>query len=168
MKSIVDYTNKLKDFFATKQALTTSNTNIAYINTSSTTASKGYSQGEQFILDGILRKAKTAIASGATLTLNSNYENAENVTTQIQNEIFVKGYTGSVTVAANGSASVIENITHSGYTPIGIVGCEATNTFLAIARMNISNATTTNITFHNTANSEITSNIAYLVLYKAV
>lgn len=58
--------------------------NIAYVNTNSTTASKAYVKGEQFILDGILRKAKSAIASGATLTLNSNYENALHITAQLE------------------------------------------------------------------------------------
>lgn len=64
---------------ALKQALTTSNSNIAYINTNSTTASKPYTKGEQFILDGVLRTALTNIANGATLTLNSNYKNSARV-----------------------------------------------------------------------------------------
>ena len=57
----------------------------AYINTNTSTASKAYSAGEQFVLNGSLCKAKTAITSGANLTLNSNYEYASNVTSQISN-----------------------------------------------------------------------------------
>lgn len=39
-----------------------------------TTASKAYSAGKLFYHDGSLCKAKTSIASGATFTLNTNYE----------------------------------------------------------------------------------------------
>lgn len=38
-----------------------------------TTASRAYAKGEHFIRDGAFCTAKTAIASGATLTLNTNY-----------------------------------------------------------------------------------------------
>ena len=64
-------------------ALTNVESDIAYINTNSTKATKSYIKGEQFILDGILRVAKTAISNGATLTLDSNYENARPIATQI-------------------------------------------------------------------------------------
>ena len=39
-----------------------------------TTASRSYAQGEHFYKDGKFCTAKTAIASGATFTLNTNYE----------------------------------------------------------------------------------------------
>ena len=47
------------------------------------TASQAYAIGEQFIKGDELFKAKTAIAQGDTLTLNTNYEAADNVTDQI-------------------------------------------------------------------------------------
>lgn len=90
--------------------------NIAYVNTNSTTASKAYVKGEQFILDGILRKAKSAIASGATLTLNSNYENADTITTQIDNDknfntIATSNSKVTIKKNANGNALISANNT---------------------------------------------------------
>ena len=48
-----------------------------------TTASKAYSAGKLFYHDGDLCKAKTSIASGATFTLNTNYE-----VTTVADELF--------------------------------------------------------------------------------
>lgn len=81
-------------------------------------------------------------------------------------KIYVKGYAKSITVAANASTGVTDDISLSGYKPVGIVGCEASNTLLAIARSSLNaNNQTANISFHNFTTSNITSNIAYLVLY---
>lgn len=83
--NVTDQLASLKEALTNAQSDVTKNqTNIAYINTNSTTASKIYTAGEQFILDGALKRAKTNIASGATLVLNSNYENADSVTRQIK------------------------------------------------------------------------------------
>lgn len=49
------------------------NSIIAPIETG-TTASQAYAVGKYFLLDGKFCKAKTSIASGATFTLNTNYE----------------------------------------------------------------------------------------------
>ena len=59
------------------------NTEVAHVNTSSTTADMAYAKGEQFSIGGLLYKALTNIASGATLTLNSNYELVDPLATQI-------------------------------------------------------------------------------------
>lgn len=71
MKSIVDYTNELKDFFASKQALTTK-ADITDITTSSLiftgTATTAVSKGRYFYNNGVLRKATTAISNGASIT----------------------------------------------------------------------------------------------------
>lgn len=46
---------------------------LAYVE-SGTTASRAYAEGEYFCRDGQTCRAKTAIAQGATLTLDTNYE----------------------------------------------------------------------------------------------
>ena len=89
MKSIVDFTNLLKSYSASKQALTTAESNFAYVNTNSTTASKGYSDGEQFILDGVLKVATANISSGATLS-NSNCRDSDDIITQIEGKVTIK------------------------------------------------------------------------------
>ena len=50
---------------------------------STTTASRAYAIGEKFIKNHTLYQAKTAIAANDTLVLNTNYEAADNVETQI-------------------------------------------------------------------------------------
>lgn len=47
---------------------------LAYVETGTTTASRNYAVGEYFCLGGKTCRAKTAINAGATLTLNTNYE----------------------------------------------------------------------------------------------
>lgn len=56
--------------------------NIAPIENGAT-ASQPYAIGEQFIKDDVLYKAKTAIAQGDTLTLNTNYEAADDIVSQM-------------------------------------------------------------------------------------
>lgn len=51
---------------------------------STTTASRAYATGEKFIKNHTLYQAKTAIAANDTLVLNTNYEAADNVETQIE------------------------------------------------------------------------------------
>ena len=48
------------------------------------TASQGYAIGEQFLRNGDLQKAKTAITAGDALVLNTNYEPADDLTNQIK------------------------------------------------------------------------------------
>lgn len=74
MKSIVDYTNKLKEFFATKQALTNVKSDLTNIfRTGSTNDGLQIYKGSFFYLDGVLTKAKLDIAQNASFT-SSNCE----------------------------------------------------------------------------------------------
>lgn len=57
---------------------------IAPVETSAT-SSRAYSSGEQFFINDILREATTDIAQGDTLTLNTNYKNADPISTSIGN-----------------------------------------------------------------------------------
>lgn len=78
MKTINDYAELVKE----KHAL---NKTIAPVETDLTDASRDYHIGEQFINDGEIYKAKTEIAQHDALVLNTNYEPADNLTTQIKN-----------------------------------------------------------------------------------
>lgn len=77
MKTINDYADLVKE----QHAL---NTTIAPVETDLTSASKTYAVGQKFIYDGVLYQAKTAIAQGAALVLNTNYEAADDVSSEIQ------------------------------------------------------------------------------------
>lgn len=79
MKTIVDYASKVKEQHALNKTL-------APVETDLTDASRAYAIGEQFIYDGDLFKAKTAIAQHDALVLNTNYEAADDITTQIKNK----------------------------------------------------------------------------------
>jgi hypothetical protein len=61
-----------------------------------TTASQSYSIGQQFVLNGILKRAKAAIAVNETFT-DSNCENAPSVTEQL------KGFVPYKTVSRGGN-----------------------------------------------------------------
>ena len=76
MKSIVDFTNEIKAYFATKQALTSVKDSVSSIDIVGSTNNTGttIALGTYFYLNGTLVRAKTAIANGTTLTLNTNYE----------------------------------------------------------------------------------------------
>jgi len=60
------------------------NTVIAPVE-ASTTASRRYEIGEQFILNGILYTATAIIANGGTITVNTNCVASDSITTQIAN-----------------------------------------------------------------------------------
>ena len=77
MKTINDYADLVKE----QHAL---NTTIAPVETDLTSASKAYAVGQKFIYDGVLYQAKTAIAQGAALVLNTNYEASDDVSSEIQ------------------------------------------------------------------------------------
>lgn len=78
MKTINDYAELVKEKHALNKA-------IAPVETDLTDASRGYHIGEQFIYDGEIYKAKTEIAQHDALVLNTNYEPADDLTTQIKN-----------------------------------------------------------------------------------
>lgn len=77
MKTINDYADLVKE----KHAL---NKTLAPVETDLTSASRAYAIGQKFIYDGILYKAKTAIVQGAALVLNTNYEAADDFSSEIQ------------------------------------------------------------------------------------
>lgn len=56
---------------------------IAPVETNASLASQGYAIGKQFILNGLLCEATTAIAQGAAFVLNGNYKLADSVTAQV-------------------------------------------------------------------------------------
>lgn len=76
MKTINNYASLVKE----KHAL---NKTIAPVETDLTDASQAYAIGQNFIYDGVLYKAKTAIAQHDALVLNTNYEAADDIVSQI-------------------------------------------------------------------------------------
>ena len=91
MKTILDYADLVKE----QHAL---NTIIAPVETDLTSASKAYAVGQKFIYDGVLYQAKTAIAQGAALVLNINYEAADDVSSEL--EALTNQLTNEVTIRA--------------------------------------------------------------------
>ena len=77
MKSIVDFTNLLKSYFASNSALANvknGTTDIVQTSADGCTVVGGIGKNTYFYLDGELVRAKTAIANGASFTENTNYE----------------------------------------------------------------------------------------------
>ena len=88
MKTIVNYAGLVKE----KHAL---NETIAPVETDLTDASQAYAIGAKFIYDGTLYKAKTAIAQHDALVLNTNYEAADDLETQLANEAATRSKMGA-------------------------------------------------------------------------
>ena len=88
MKTIVNYAELIKE----KHAL---NETIAPVETDLTDASQEYAIGQKFINDGILYRAKTPIAQHDALVLNTNYEAADDLETQLANEAAVRAENGA-------------------------------------------------------------------------
>ena len=78
-------------------------TDLTNISQSGATATQDISSGTYFYLNGTLVRAKTGIASGASFTLNTNYEV---VTAGGLNEL-IKTYSFTATLDANGSTGVL-------------------------------------------------------------
>ena len=85
MKTVVDLVTSLKTYFTGKDtdAKQAVEAVIAPVETDATSASKGYTQGEQLILNDVLYKAKTAITAGDALVVNTNIEASDDITKQI-------------------------------------------------------------------------------------
>lgn len=77
MKTIVDYARKVKEQHALSK-------NLAPVEADASASSKAYAIGQHFILNGELYKAKTAIALGDALVLDTNYEAAGSIEAQIE------------------------------------------------------------------------------------
>lgn len=76
-KNAPDFAGLIKDKFTMRK-------DIAPVETSAT-ASQAYKVGDKFYYGNLLQEATQDIAQGGTLTLNTNYKNADPVTTSIQN-----------------------------------------------------------------------------------
>lgn len=76
MKKITDYAELVKE----KHAL---NSALGPVETDLSDASRAYAVGEEFVYNGVLYRAKTAISQHDALVLNTNYEAADSITGQI-------------------------------------------------------------------------------------
>lgn len=88
MKTILDYADLVKE----QHAL---NTTIAPVETDLTSASQDYAVGQKFVYDGVLYQAKAPIAQGAALVLNTNYEAADDVSSEIEALTHVRAELGA-------------------------------------------------------------------------
>lgn len=85
MKTVVDLVTSLKTFFlgkdtASKQAV---EGNIATVETDATSASKGYSEGEQLFLNDVLYDVTATITAGDALTVGTNIAAASKISASI-------------------------------------------------------------------------------------
>jgi hypothetical protein len=110
MKSIVDFTNKLKAYFA-------QNKTIAPTEDDATSASQDYSIGDQLVLSGTLYDVTAPITTGdalATTGAGANITAADDVTTQISsvNEALSKQtlyFTSVACAATTGNFATVSN-----------------------------------------------------------
>ena len=129
------YTTRIEDLREDCQetlapALNTMRENLATVEGS--TASKAYAKGDFLVFGGRLCKAKTSIASGATLVLDTNIEldsvgdelsSISSDLTNKSNSLLVRALGTSVTIASGGYyGSAIIDATYAGYTPLAVIG----------------------------------------------
>ncbi len=121
--------NKVGSAIKEVNAKSAKSADLTPISETGSTASQAISAGTYFYLDGTLVKAKTAIASGATFTLNTNYEV---VTAGALNKIAIKyaDYTASSASTGTGGYTAIANLNNFGITATG-------KTFLGISIVSI-------------------------------
>lgn len=106
MKTIVQLTSELKDYFlekdtATKQAV---ESNIAPVETDASSASTAYAVGKQLILNDILYNVTAAISPGDALVVGTNISASNDLTTQIGNANARIGAVTSQTLAADATS----------------------------------------------------------------
>lgn len=116
MKTVVDLVTALKTYFigkdtTAKQAV---EANIAPVETDATSASKGYVVGEQLILNDVLYDVTATITAGDALTVGTNINAADDVTSQIAD---VVGDLSTLQTAVNGKAS--KDVIDTEYETIG-------------------------------------------------
>lgn len=85
MKTVVDLTASLKTYFlgkdtTAKQAV---EGNIATVETDATSASKGYSEGEQLFLNDVLYDVIATITAGDALAVGTNIDVSSKITSQL-------------------------------------------------------------------------------------
>lgn len=89
-------------------AIVSLRSDITSINQTGTTATQAITSGTYFYLNGTLVRAKTSIASGATFTLNTNYEVV--AAGGLNSVVGVKTATISVTIGSGGAINLNNNL----------------------------------------------------------
>ena len=98
------------------------------------TASQGYSIGDQFLKNGTLYKAKTAIVAGDTFVLDTNYEAADKITKQIEGKedapqkLVATLAAGATSLTFTDAAIKADSLVDGYSDPYGIVPTNATGT----------------------------------------
>lgn len=126
--SIVNAINEVNTGVSSlNQALSNTQQMIAPIESNSSSASQGYAIGEQFILNGLLCEATSAIAQGASLVLNGNYKLADSVTEQI-NKLFK---TVTVTATTDINSVIVPDVSGNNFI-ISAFGNDGTNSIICL------------------------------------
>ena len=128
------------------------------------TASKAYAIGEHFYKDGKFCTAKTAIAQGATLSLNTNYEEGT-VADEFTNKIAKTDFPISVGNVSSGTlgSGITADISKTGYVPIAAVLKEGSGAYwTACEYLTLINGNTLTI-FANNFSSSNASNVSIKV-----
>lgn len=133
-----------------------------------TTASKAYAIGEHFYKDEKFCTAKTAIASGATFTLNTNYVEGD-VATEITNKIVTDDFTISVGNVASGTAGaeITQSVAKTGYEAVGVVIREGSGSwwtvcnYLLLIKNNVLSVFANNFSPNNASSVSIKVRVTY-------
>jgi len=120
---------------------------------SGTTASQAYAIGEHFIKDGAFCTAKTAIASGATFTLNTNYTEGMISEGYRISTYKLIGYTNASAITVNANASQAVTLTTSdtdlsNYVCVGLMNynlCSGVSAALSLKALDIQGSASSSI-----------------------
>lgn len=137
---------------------------LTSISESGTTASQAISAGKFFYLNGTLVRAKTAIASGATFTLNTNYEVVTaGALNELNSALTMKQLKVSdgVTISAN-SATTVSNNNLVGKILVGYALYSVASYNLAVTQCMIDQDGRLTLTIKNNGNAQITTGQIYI------
>lgn len=163
----VTYTNGSTSTFTVTNGASGTNANMATIE-STITASRDYAVGDYVVMsDGLLYKVTTAVTSGSALIVNNNIERTYVGTelTALANSLQVETYTGTITVNASSTATVISGV--SG-TPLAISAVNLPDTNLYVSRSIINDSAKTFVLYiKNTSDEAISGTVTVRILTKS-
>lgn len=139
-------------------------TDLTSISETGATASQAISAGTYFYLNGTLVRAKTAIANGATFTLNTNYEVVTaGALNELNSALTMKQLKVSdgVTINAN-SATTVSNNNLVGKILVGYALYSVASYNLAVTQCMIDQDGRLTLTIKNNGNTQITTGQIYI------
>ena len=156
--------NKVGSAIKEVNAKSAKSADLTSISQSGTTASQAISVGTFFYLNGTLVRAKTAIANGATFTLNTNYEVVTaGALNELNSALTMKQLKVSdgVTINAN-SATTVSNNNLVGKILVGYALYSVASYNLAVTQCMIDQDGRLTLTIKNNGNTQITTGQIYI------